>query len=106
MVSNTHHKRLSEVIADPDRTKKAQKAQKISRSNAKDTMPGNCRNPIKDTLADWRPMKGIPHEFTNMAEPGDTTNQSGSGSEYTIQRSQADIGEAKIRTNSQSHLPN
>jgi len=28
---------------------------------------------IKDTLADWKPIKGIPHEFTNMAELGDTT---------------------------------
>jgi len=27
---------------------------------------------IKDTLADWKPMKGIPYEFTNVAELGET----------------------------------
>ena len=43
-------------------------------------MPSNCRNLIKDTLADWKPMKGIPHEFISVAELGDTTNQSSSGS--------------------------
>ena len=42
-------------------------------------------------------MKGIPHEFTNVAELGDTTNQSSSGSEYTIQRSQANKREAKTK---------
>ena len=36
-------------------------------------------------------MKGIPHEFTNMAKLRDNTNQSSSGSEYIIQRSQANI---------------
>ena len=41
-------------------------------------------------------MKGIPHEFTNVAELGDTTKSS-SGSEYTIQRSQANIREAKTK---------
>jgi len=40
-------------------------------------------------------MKGIPHEFTNVAELGDTTNQSSSGPEYTIQRSKAKISEDK-----------
>ena len=76
MVSNSHHERPSEVIADPDRTKIGQKLRKINRSNAKDITPSNCRNPIKDTLADWKPMKGIPHEFTNVAELGGTTNES------------------------------
>jgi len=52
---------------------------------------------MKDTLADWKPMKGIPHEFTNVAERGDTTNQSSSGSEYTIQRLQPNIREAKTK---------
>ena len=42
-------------------------------------------------------MKGILHEFTNVTELGDTTNQSSSGSEYTIQRSQANIREAKTK---------
>ena len=46
---------------------------------------------------DWKPMKGIPHEFTNMAELGDTNDQSSSGSEYTINRSQAKIRETKIK---------
>ena len=73
------------------------KLRKINRSNAKGTTPINCRNPIKDTLADWKPMKGIPHEFTNVAELVDTTNQSSSGSEYTIQRSQANIRAAKTK---------
>src|SRR6218665_3608040 len=36
-------------------------------------------------------MKGIPHEFTDVAELGDTTNQSSSSSEYTTQWSQATI---------------
>ena len=75
----------------------SQEADKISRSNAKDTTPSNCRNPIRDTLADRKPMKGIPHEFTNMAEIGDTTDQSSSSSEYTIQRSRANIREAKTK---------
>src|SRR6218665_855015 len=60
-------------------------------------MPSICGNPIKDTLVDWKPMKGIPHKFTNVAELGDTTNQSSSGSEYTIQSSQANIREAKTK---------
>ena len=34
------------------------------------------RSPVKDTVTDWKPMKGIPHEFTYMAELGDTTDQS------------------------------
>ena len=42
-------------------------------------------------------MKGIPHEFTNVAELGNATNQSSSGSEYTIQRSQTNIREAKTK---------
>jgi len=50
---------------------------------------------------DWKPMNGVSHEFTNVAELGDITNQSSSGSEYTVQRpplcSQANIREAKIK---------
>ena len=46
---------------------------------------------------EWKPMKGIPHEFTNMAELGDTTDQFISGSEYTIQRLQVNIRETKIK---------
>ena len=44
-------------------------------------------------------MKVILHEFANMAELGDTTNQSSSNSENTVQtpKSQADIGEAKTK---------
>jgi len=48
-------------------------------------------------VTDWKPMKGIPHEFTYMAELGDTTDQSSSGSEYAIQISQANIRETKIK---------
>jgi len=48
-------------------------------------------------LADWKPMKCVPQEFSNMAELGDTTDQSSTGSEYTIQRSQTNIREAKIK---------
>src|SRR6218665_2982525 len=42
-------------------------------------------------------MKVIPHEFPNMAKLGDTTKQSNSSSEYTIQRTQANIREAKTK---------
>jgi len=38
------------------------------------------------------------YEFTNMAELGNTTNWSSSGSEYTIQRLQANIREAKAKS--------
>src|SRR6218665_2035743 len=57
------------------------------------------RNPVNDTVTDWKPMKGIPHEFTYMymAELGDTTDQSSSGSEYATQILQANIRETKIK---------
>jgi len=42
-------------------------------------------------------MKGIPHEFTNVAELGDTTNQSSNGSEYTVQRLKENTREAKTK---------
>src|SRR6218665_2680247 len=42
-------------------------------------------------------MKGNPYEFTNVAKLGATTNQSSSASEYTTQRSQANIREAKTK---------
>jgi len=77
---------------------------KISRGNAKDTTPNNSRNPIKGTLADCKPMKGALLELANMVDLEGTTDKSSSGSENTIQRSQADIGEAKIdkeKSNSQ-----
>jgi len=82
------------VIADPDRMKIGQKAPK----DKQEQRQRYCTNPIKDTLADWKPMKGTPHEFTNVAELGDTTDQSSSGSEYTIQRSQANIMSEQITT--------
>ena len=40
-------------------------------------------------------MKDVPHEITNVAKLGDTTDQPSSGSEYTIQRT--NIREAKIK---------
>ena len=75
MVSNSHHERPSEVIVDLDRTMIGQKAPKDKQEQRQGYTPSNCRNPIKDTLVDWKPMKGIPHEFTNVAELGDTTNR-------------------------------
>jgi len=42
--------------------RKDKKPWKISRDNARDTTPSNSRNPIKDMLADCKPMKGIAHE--------------------------------------------
>ena len=42
-------------------------------------------------------MKGVPHEFIKMVELGDITDQSSSGSEYTIQKWQANKREAKIK---------
>jgi len=60
------------VIVDPGKTMIGQKAPK----DKQEQRPGYnakhyCRNPIKDTLADWKPMKDIPHEFADVAELGE-----------------------------------